>query len=672
MSEHCAMQLLPIRIVYHVPITLSDGTVLSAMIWLPENAESNPVPAILEYLPYRKSDMTAERDATNMPYVAGRGYACVRVDMRGTGDSQGLILGEYLKQEQDDALEILQWIAAQKWCTGSCGMIGISWGGFNSLQVAARRPKELKAIVTICSTDDRYNDDIHYMGGCMLTENFTWAASMLSINSCPPDPAVVGYQWRDLWLQRLESGGFFAKEWHEHQRRDDFWKHGSVGEDYSSIEAATYLVGGWQDPYTNTAFRMLENLKCPKKAVVGPWGHKYPNFAKPGPQIGFLQETVRWWDKWLKGIDETGIMEEPQLRCYLQDHFPPAAHDKFRPGHWVAETKWNDEKALTRRMGLKPGRLTEETIPGSEVEICSPQTLGFAGGRWLIFGVEGEGPSDQRLEAGGSLVFDTPPLKESLDMLGAAVLNVRIASDKPDALLAATLSEVLLNGAATRISYGLLNLTHRNSHEDLEKLEAGKFYDVNLKLNHFGQRLGVGSRLRLALSSTYFPIVWPSPEVTTLTIDTGASSIDLPVRIDDSHDSELKPFRPAVNGTLKKTQLRPAVHKNYVKQDWDTGRTELVVDWDDGKWEIDATGWRFGWTTPLTMGVHPSDPLSAEVYQGFEREFERGDIKASFKGWTKMTATATEWIMTARVDAWEGEKAVFGRDYEFKVPRDHV
>jgi predicted acyl esterase len=432
-------------------------------------------------------------------------------------------------------------------------------------------------------------------------------------------------------------------------------------------------VGGWQDPYTNTAFRMLENLKCPKKAVVGPWGHKYPNFAKPGPQIGFLQETVRWWDKWLKGIDETGIMEEPQLRCYLQDPFSPAAHDKVRPGHWVAETKWNDEKALTRRMGLALGRLTEETTSGSEkVDICSPQTLGFAGGRWLIFGVEGEGPSDQRLEAGGSLVFDTAPLKESLDMLGAAVLNVRIASDKPDALLAATLSEVLPNGAATRISYGLLNLTHRDSHEDLEKLEPGKFYDIKLKLNHFGQRLGVGSRLRLALSSTYFPIVWPSPEVTTLTIDTGASSIDLPVRIDDSHDSELKPFRPAVNGTLKKTQLRPAVHKNYVKQDWDTGRTELVVDWDDGKWEIDATGWRFGWTTPLTMGVHPSDPLSAEVYQGFEREFERGDIKASFKGWTKMTATATEWIMTARVDAWEGEKAVFGRDYEFKVPRDHV
>lgn len=667
------MQLLPIRIIYHAPIALSDGTVLSAMIWLPENAKSNPVPAILEYLPYRKSDMTAERDAMDMPYVAGRGYACVRVDMRGTGDSQGTILGEYLKQEQDDALEILRWIAAQEWCTGACGMIGISWGGFNSLQVAARRPPELKAIVSMCSTDDRYADDIHYMGGCMLTENFTWAASMFAINSCPPDPAIVGDQWRDLWLQRLESGGFFAKEWHENQRRNSFWKHGSINEDYSSIEAATYLVSGWQDPYTNTVFRMLENLKCPKKGLVGPWGHKYPNFAKPCPKIGFLQETVRWWDKWLKGIDDTGIMDEPQLRCYIQDPVPPAPYDEFRPGRWVAEKHWSDAKIPTKRLNLAPGRLTEVADNFSEdLEICSPQTIGFAGGRWLIFGVEGEGPSDQRLEAGGSLVFDTRPMENPMDLLGAAVLNLRVASDKPNALVAATLSEVLPNGAATRMSYGLLNLTHRNSHEKLEALVPGKFYNVKLKLNHFGQRLGVGNRLRLALSTTYFPIVWPSPEVTTLTIDTGSSSINLPVRTNDSLDSHLKPFGPAINGSLKKTELRPAIHKNYVKWDWDSGRTELVVDWDDGKWEIDATGWRFGWTTPLVMGIHPADPLSAEVYQGFEREFERDGFRVSFKGWTKMRATISDWIMTARIDAWEGEKAVFGRDYEFKVPRDHV
>lgn len=666
------MRLLPVRIIYHAPITLSDGTILSAMIWLPENAVSKPVPAILEYLPYRKSDGTAVRDAMNHPYVAGQGYACVRVDMRGAGDSQGVLLGEYLKQEQDDALEVLKWIAAQDWCTGSIGMIGISWGGFNGLQIAARRPPELKAVVSICSTDDRYADDIHYMGGCILTENFTWAASMLAINSSPPDPAIVGEQWRDLWMQRLESGGFYAKEWHEHQRRDAFWKHASINEDYSSIQCPVYLVGGWMDPYTNTIFRMLENLECPRKGLVGPWGHKYPNFGYPGPQIGFLQESVRWWDKWLKGID-SGIMNEPMLRCYLQETTPPAAYVESRPGRWVAEDSWSDSKYRSHFMGLTPGRLIDGPSKlDQKINICSPQTLGFAGGRWLVFGIEGEGPTDQRLEAGGSLVFDSQQLTEPLDLLGPLVLNLRVASDKPNALVATTFSEVLPGGAVTRVSYGVLNLTHRNGHEDSELLVPGQYYDVTVKLNHCGQRIGTGSRLRLAISSTYFPMVWPSPEITTLTIDCAHSGFSLPVRSHNPLDSQLKPFRPAINGSLAQTELRPAKHTNIVKQDWDSGRTELCVNWDDGMWEIQRTGWRYGWRTWTISGVHPEDPLSAEVEQRFDRNFSRDKIVLKVTGWTKMKMTATDIVITARVDAFEQGESVFKRDYGFTVPRYHV
>ncbi|RKK56575.1 hypothetical protein BFJ67_g3859 [Fusarium oxysporum f. sp. cepae] len=621
------MQLPAIDIIYHEPITLSDGTVLSAMIWLPKNAKSHPVPAILEYLPYRKRDMTAVRDAMNHPYVAAHGYACVRADMRGTGDSQGILRGEYLPQEQDDALEILKWIAAQDWCTGSIGMIGISWGGFNGLQVAARRPPELKAVISICSTDMRYDDDIHYMGGCILTENLTWAASMFSINSSPPDPALVGDQWRDLWLKRLESGGLFAEEWHQHQRRDDFWKHASIGENYSSIQCPVYLVGGWMDPYTNTIFRMLENLKVPRKGLVGPWGHKYPNFGYPGPQIGFLQESIRWWDKWLKG-SETGIMHEPMLRCYLQDPTPPAPYMEDRPGHWVAEDSWSDSKPSFLSFGLSSGQLTTGSSNSDEkLEICSPQTVGFAGGRWLIFGVEGEGPGDQRLEAGGSLLFDSKPLTEPLDFLGTPLLKLRIASNKANALIAATLSEVLPNGAATKVSHGVLNLTHRHGHEDVRPLEPRKFYDITLKLNHFGQRIGTGSRLRLALSSTYFPLVWPSPEITTLTIDCAHSTLDLPERGDNPQDSYLKPFKPAINGSLSQTELRPAKHRNYVTNDWDSGETALCVDWDDGMWEVNETGWRYGWWTGLKSSVKPDDPLSAEVEQRYNQACDSDDIE---------------------------------------------
>ncbi|MDX1687401.1 MAG: CocE/NonD family hydrolase, partial [Candidatus Promineifilaceae bacterium] len=147
-----------IREIENCWIPLSDGTRLAARIWLPEDAEDTPVPALLEYLPYRKSDGTAPRDALHHPYFAGHGYASIRVDMRGSGDSDGVLYGEYLPQEQEDALEVISWIAQQPWCEGNVGIFGISWGGFNALQIAACRPPELKAAVAIDFTDDRYND----------------------------------------------------------------------------------------------------------------------------------------------------------------------------------------------------------------------------------------------------------------------------------------------------------------------------------------------------------------------------------------------------------------------------------------------------------------------------------------------------------------------------------
>ena len=182
-----------VRVIEHTLIPLKDGTMLAARIWLPEDAEQNPVPAILEYLPYRKRDGTYERDALTHPYLAGHGYAGVRVDLRGSGESTGLLFDEYAKQEQDDGVEVIAWLAAQPWCNGSVGMMGISWGGFNGLQIAARRPPALKAIVTICSTDDRYADDAHYMGGTFLTKaGLEWAFFFFSLMCLPPDPALVG------------------------------------------------------------------------------------------------------------------------------------------------------------------------------------------------------------------------------------------------------------------------------------------------------------------------------------------------------------------------------------------------------------------------------------------------------------------------------------------------
>ena len=260
-----------VRVIEHTWVPLADGVRLSARIWLPDDAEARPVPAILEYLPYRKGDVTSTDDAVRHPWFAGHGYAAVRVDIRGSGDSEGVLLDEYHPQEQLDCLEVLRWLAAQPWCTGAVGMMGISWGGFNSLQVAAHRPPELKAIITCCSTDDRYADDVHYIGG--LPRAFyllPWASVMLTYNARPPDPEVVGEdRWRERWLERLDGSPFPAETWLEHQRRDAYWQQGSVCEDYGAIDCAVYAVGGWNDGYTSAILRLLDGLSCPRTALIG-------------------------------------------------------------------------------------------------------------------------------------------------------------------------------------------------------------------------------------------------------------------------------------------------------------------------------------------------------------------------------------------------------------------
>ena len=288
----------------HVLIPTRDGTRLSARIWLPEHAcADSPVPALLEYLPYRKGDWTAVRDAQRHPWYAAHGYASVRVDLRGSGDSEGVLLDEYAPAELSDGVDVIEWLAAQPWCTGKVGMFGISWGGFNSLQIAALRPPALKAIVTVCSTDDRYADDVHYFGGAVLgIDMLGWSATMLATTALPPDPERVG-DWREQWEQRLDALVPFVDTWLAHQERDAYWRHGSVCEDYAAIEAPVLAVGGWADPYRNTVLRLLSGLSCPAKGIIGPWAHQYPDIDRPpGPRIGFLQETLRWWDRWLRDM----------------------------------------------------------------------------------------------------------------------------------------------------------------------------------------------------------------------------------------------------------------------------------------------------------------------------------------------------------------------------------
>ena len=432
-------------------IPLPDGTRLAARIWLPSGARETPVPAIFEYLPYRKRDLTRQRDDLTHGWFAAHGYACVRVDMRGSGESDGVLQDQYREQELADGEAAIAWIAGQPWCDGKVGMMGISWGGFNSLQVAARRPPALKSVVTVCSTDDLYADNMHYMGGCLLTDNLVEATTMFSVNTCPPDPALVGEKWREMWIERLAKSGLWIDIWLRHQRRDEYWHHGSVCEDYGAIQCPVLAVGGWADGFTNSVFRLLEHLDVPSYGIVGPWAHCYPHYGVPGPAIGFLQECLRWWDHWLRDGEP---YEAPKLRAWLMESVPPATRYDVRPGRWIAEPEWPSSNVGTQRLPLAPGRLfmPEQKIrrPHRELTIQSPLNLGQVAGKWLSSAVGPELAHDQREEDGGALLFDTLPLRESVEILGAPVVELRISADQPVAMLCARLSDVAPDDKATR------------------------------------------------------------------------------------------------------------------------------------------------------------------------------------------------------------------------------
>ena len=414
-------------------IPMPDGRRLAARLLLPKNASGRPVPAILEYIPYRRRDGTRLRDDETHYWFAANGYGVARVDIAGSGDSEGLIEDEYHRREQDDAVEIIAWLAGQEWCTGVVGMIGISWGGFNGLQVAARRPPALKAVISLCSTVDRYADDVHYMGGCLLNDTLDWGGYFLTCGSLPPDPEIVGQElWKSMWKYRLDNLECYPMLWMAHQRRDAFWKHGSICEDYRKIGIPVLNVSGWADGYTAAVFRCVENIPG-AKGIAGPWGHKYPHVGMPGPAIGFLQECNRWWDRWLKGKN-TGVENDPALRLFLQDGETPKPHFDERNGHWIGLPEWPSRNIAISALHLGVGVLANARTRAKPRSICSSLSTGINSGEWCAYALGKIAPElaiDQREDDVQSLCFDGPALRKPMAIVGRTKVHLRVSADKP-------------------------------------------------------------------------------------------------------------------------------------------------------------------------------------------------------------------------------------------------
>ena len=656
----------------NVWIPLSDGTRLAARIWRP--TDPTPVPAIFEYLPYRKRYGTVARDTLTHPYLASHGYACVRVDIRGSGESDGVLTGEYLQSELDDGVEAIRWIASQPWCDGKVGMMGISWGGFNGLQIAALQPEPLEAIVTLCSTDDRYADDIHHMGGCLLADNLSWASVMFALNTMPPDPELVGDRWREMWLERLEGSGLWLDSWLRHQRRDDFWQHGSVCEDYSAIRCPVYAVSGWADGYSNAVFRLLDRLDVPRKGLIGPWSHAYPHIAGPGPAIGFLQELLRWWDHWLKGV-ETGIMDEPMVRTWMQEVVDPAPSYVHRPGRWTAEDAWPSDRITTRVLRLDAGGDLVDGSPasGGSVTVASPLWVGRQAGKWCSYGDGPDQPGDQRTDDSGSATFDTEPLPDTVEILGAPAVELNLTSDRRVAQVAVRLCSVDPAGRSTRVTYGVLNLTHRRSHAEPEPLAPGQPTKVTIRMNEIAQSFPPGHRIRLAVSTSYWPLIWPAPEPVTLQIDCRNSTLSLPVRPVRPEDADLPDFEePEGSRPTPRTAIREPRNEWRLQHDLGTDRHTLEVTDDSGRTRLDDIGLEVDIDTVERYSSIGDDPTSVRGEVTTRRMMARGDWSVGSVTTTVLTSTPDQFVIDAELVATESGQEILRRVWHEEIPRDLV
>jgi putative CocE/NonD family hydrolase len=654
-------------------IPLADGCRLAARIWRPETAFEHPVPVLLEYLPYRKRDFMRFRDEPMHRYFAQHGYASVRVDLRGSGDSDGLLADEYTAREHADGAEVIAWLAAQPWCSGSVGMFGISWGGFNSLQIAALRPPALKAIMALCAADDRYTDDAHYMGGCLLTENLQWGSIFMMNQALPPDPEIVGSGWREQWRERLEGLPVFPEIWLRHPWRDAYWREGSVRDHIERIDVPVYAIGGWADGYSNAVPRLVASLRSPCKGLIGPWAHTFPHLGVPGPAIGFLQEALRWWDRWLKDIDN-GIEHEPALRVWMQESVKPEPQYATRPGRWIAEHEWPSASIETMTLYLAADGCAQEPGEAAERIVASPQTCGIRGGEWCAFGSDGEMPRDQRPDDGVSLTWDTEPLADRVEILGPPVVRLTLIPDQPTANIAVRLCDVAPDGSSLRVSYGVLNLSHRDGHAAPVPLEANRRCHVSVQLNDIAHAFPAGHRIRVAVSTAYWPIVWPAATACCLRILSEDSLLELPVRRPRASDAALSDFEaPAMATQPPMKRIRHHQFSRRLAVDLTTNRYHYELsgsEFDDASLvHFEDIDLKVGYTLNKFYEIAEDEPLSARETIEQRTTLRRGDWRIDVRMSLTQTADEESFYVTGRLEADEGSGRFLEREFDVSVPR---
>ncbi len=528
MSEPITIHIAEgVKLVKNVMIPVRDGVRLAADLYMPDGAEASrgwdKFSVIMEYIPYRKDEVNRTR-ADFYQYFPRHGYVVARVDIRGTGASEGINTDEYVLQEQIDGYDAIEWLSSQFWCDGHVNMMGISYGGFSSLQVASHAPPHLTSIIPVDFTDDRYTDDCHYRGGLIRKyyDVGAYGNMMIAFNAMPPYPDWSGGEWARVWEEHLAHNEPYILKWFQHQTDGPYWRHGSVRDIPGNIKCPVFMIGGWADGYPNPPLRLYQALQVPKKALIGPWDHNYPDTAIPGPRIDHFPEVVRWLDYWCKGM-QNGVMDEPPITVYMQQFQDPIVDRLDTAGEWRAESAWPPPGAQARMLYLcEGGELSDDaTGEGHDAYAYNP-TVGVTAGLWsggIQFGQAG----DQRPDEALSLNYTTASLAADVHIFGWAHAILHVSSTAPVMGFAASLSEVAPDGTSRLVAKGMLNGTRRKSLVTPEAMTPGEVYELDIQIDCTAWKFSKGNRVRLSIASADWPNVWPTPHAGINQVHRGSS-----------------------------------------------------------------------------------------------------------------------------------------------------
>lgn len=630
----------------HLWIDMPDDTRLAARLWRPDTP--HPVPAILEYIPYRKADMVRARDERNHPFLATHGYAAIRVDMRGSGDSEGHMPDMYDPAELADAREVINWLAAQPWCDGNVGMFGTSWGGTASLQASVDAPEALKAVIAVCATHDRFEDDIHYMGGCVLTDTFEWGATLPAILGSPPTPNT-GDDWMALWQERLKALTCPVENWLRADARGTFWRHGSVIHEAQDLSVPILSVGGWSDRYSNSVMALVNARPDLVWGVVGPWGHHYPDHGAPGPAIGFQHMALEWWDHWL-GQEEQPQPDWPRLRVWLREFEEQPDILAERKGQWIES---GPPQAETRAAVLALG----EDLRGPQKapwQVPSNPSTGMTSGDTGYFGRVGGLPLDQREDDDLSLVFETAPFDKDMVIYGAPKLTLRGHTDTGKGIIAARLNDVSVNGDVMRIAYGVRNIELDNTLDRPAVSGQSGNFTVDIALHSTAYLVRKGHRLRLALSQAMWPLVLGEARPGKLTSQGGnlilprIKNVPLPLSV---------PFPTPLDMPAEKSHQTLA---NPPLQRWRTkDATAKEVGWHQPRTAVhyDETETTFAFDTRMVHRLETAQEPVQLTQVSHEMHFDRPDGTAVVSSTLESRKSATEWTVKVSFSAdWQGKE----------------